>query len=127
MNSRHAVLKHKACGISLLKGNLVEKHPSYRVLTPPCRLCGAVVRKNAKQLMVPCRWLAAAIRHGQVLEGKIFLTPPHHTKSLTSHITHLTTARTSLTSHIADISPHHSHHIYIPVEPHEAVPEVSKK
>ena len=38
-----------------------------------CRLCGAVVRRNTKRLMVP--WylvgrLTVANRHGQVLRGK---------------------------------------------------------
>ena len=35
-----------------------------------CRLCGAVVRRNTKRLQVPCRKLAVANRHGQVLGGK---------------------------------------------------------
>ena len=35
-----------------------------------CRLCGAVVRRNTKRLQVPCRKLAVANRHGQVLGRK---------------------------------------------------------
>ena len=35
-----------------------------------CRLCGAVVRRNTKRLQVPCRKLAVANRHGQVLGEK---------------------------------------------------------
>ena len=39
-----------------------------------CRLCGAVVRRNTKRLQVPCRKLAVANRHGQVLGGKKHLS-----------------------------------------------------
>ena len=53
----------------------IRIHHSHDITRQPsggqsCRLCGAVVRRNTKRLQVPCRKLAVANRHGQVLGGK---------------------------------------------------------
>ena len=53
----------------------IRIHHSHDITRQPsggqsCKLCGAVVRRNTKRLQVPCRKLAVANRHGQVLGGK---------------------------------------------------------
>ncbi len=90
MNSRHAVVKHKAFGnfSCQRKLSLVEKHPSYEVLTAPHLTTS----------------LTSHITHISHLTSHLPTSPA-------SHITHHShpTSHTHI-AHITHISPHHPHH-----------------